>query len=165
MVLGAFLLIAEQAVSLAAADGRARIGSPISFEARDTTYTIAVVPDPTMSDPVESRIARLRCTVLQPDETISEFNAGKANVRLSTSVGVFAAKFPGQPGTTTVTCKWTGGGLGSSYFVARSHERTQLTAFVLFGLGFVLTLAGTYGVVIGLRGRPEIQPTAEHPTL
>ena len=56
---GIVVVVGQQAVHLAAAKGRARVGNPITFDANDADYTVLVTPDPLLADQVENRIASL----------------------------------------------------------------------------------------------------------
>ena len=148
LVIGGITLAGGQAVQVATADGRAKVGNPVRFEAEAGEYTITFIAEPTTKDFVEDRIAQMDCAVEQPDGSREELDPGSASVRTSTSVGVFAAKFRGQPGATEVLCEWTGtSDLGGFYTVARSSKTTQTIGIAALVGGVVLLLAGIGGMI------------------
>ncbi len=158
VVIGATVGWGSQALQVATAEGRAQVGNPIRFDADDgTTYAITVIPEPTTGDFVEDRISQLGCTVEHPDGTTQTLNPSAASVRTSTSVGVFAADFDGRGGATTVTCAWERGDLGSFYAVAKTHRVTRYIGTGVLVGGILIGLAGVSALVVGYRGKPELQ--------
>jgi hypothetical protein len=155
---GALLVSAEQAVQVAAAEGRARVGNPVTFDADEREYAITLTPDPLVGQLTEDRIGQLDCAVEHPDGTTEQLDPSSAAVRTSTSVGVFAAAFDGRGGPTAVTCTWRGAGAsGGSYSVGRTQEAVQIAGIVALVAGVVLLIAGSWAMVVGYRGRPEVQ--------
>jgi hypothetical protein len=155
---GAVLVSGEQAVQVATAEGRARVGNPVTFDAAEREYAITLTPDPLLGQLTEDRIGQLDCAVEHPDGTTEDLDASSAAVRTSTSVGTFAASFDGRGGPTTVSCDWRGAGAtGGSYSVGRSQRAVQVVGIVALVAGVVLLIAGSWAMVIGYRGRPEVQ--------
>ena len=166
LVAGAALSTASQAWQLATADGRARVGNPVTFDAGEgATYAITLIPDPPAGEFVEDRIQQLGCEVVHPGGDVEEVDAASAEIRTSTSVGIFATDFEGRGGPTTVTCRWTGpSDLASSYTVAESHRATRYVGTGALVGGLLLALIGVGVVLKGYRGRPEIQDLTDlHP--
>jgi hypothetical protein len=157
VVVGWLIGLGSQALQVAAAKGRAKVGNPVTFDAADgKTYAITLIPEPTTGDFVEDRIGQLGCTVDHPDGTTDELDVSTATVRSSNAVGIFAADFTGRGGSTTVLCEWDGGDLGSFYAVARTHKATRyLGTGILIG-GIVLGIAGVGLLVRGYKDRPEL---------
>lgn len=162
VAIGAAVGWGSQALQVAAAKGRAQVGNPVRFDAQDgKTYAITVIPEPTTGDFVEDRISQLGCEVEHPDGTTEELDPSSAEIRTSTSVGVFAADFEGRGGSTTVLCEWEGpSDLGSFYAVARAHRATRYIGTGALVGGIVIGLLGVGALVRGYRGRPELQPIA-----
>jgi hypothetical protein len=157
-VAGALLVSGEQAVQVAAADGRARIGNPITFDADTRQYAITLTPDPLVGRFTEDRVGQLDCAVEHPDGTTVQLDPSSATVRTSSSVGVSVATFDGRGGPTTVTCAWGGAGAtGGSYSIGATQQAVQLAGIVALVAGIVLVIAGAWAMVIGYRGRPEVQ--------
>jgi hypothetical protein len=158
VAIGGLVGVGSQVLQVASAEGRARVGNPVTFDARQgTTYAITLIPDPTTADFVEERVGQLGCRVEHPDGDAEPLDASSSAVRTSTSIGVYATDFEGRGGPTTVVCEWERSGLGGSYAVARTHTATRwIGTGVLLG-GIVLGLAGVGLLVRGYRGRPQVQ--------
>ncbi|HWJ98518.1 MAG TPA: hypothetical protein VNQ33_10190 [Acidimicrobiales bacterium] len=158
VVIGAAVGFGSQALQVAAAKGRAKVGNPVTFDADDgTTYAITLIPEPTTGDFVEDRISQLGCEVRHPDGTTESLDPSSAEVRTSNSIGVFATDFEGRGGSTTVLCEWERGDLGSFYAVARTHRATRYIGTGALVAGIVIGIGGVGALVRGYRGRPELQ--------
>ena len=158
VAIGALVGVGSQVLQVASAEGRARVGNPVTFDARQgTTYAITLIPDPTTADFVEERVGQLACRAEHPGGAAEALDADSSAVRTSTSVGVHATDFDGRGGETTVRCEWGRSDLGGSYAVARTHTATRwIGTGVLVG-GIAIGLAGVGLLVRGYRGRPEVQ--------
>lgn len=159
VVIGAAVGFGSQALQLAAAEGRAQVGNPVTFDAEDgATYAITVIPEPTTGDFVEDRISQLACEVRHPKGEPQTLDPSSADVRTSNSLGVFATDFEGRSGETTVLCTWEGpSDLGSYYAVAKTHRATRYVGTGALVGGIVIGLVGVALLVRGYRGRPELQ--------
>ena len=158
VVIGMFVGFGSQALQVAAAKGRAQVGNPITFDAAaGKTYAITLIPEPTTGDFVEDRIGQLGCTVEHPDGETEDLDVRSAEVRTSTSIGIFATDFEGRGGSTTVRCEWERGDLGSFYAVARTHTATRYIGTGALVGGIALGLVGVALVIRGYQGKPELQ--------
>lgn len=158
IVAGALAVSGEQAVQVATAEGRGRVGNPISFDAGAREYAITLTPDPLLGELTEERVGQLDCVVEHPDGTTEELDPSSAAVRTTSSVGVSVAAFDGRSGSTTVTCAWNGAGdRGGSYSVGRTQRAVQVVGIAALVAGVVLVIVGSWAMVIGYRGRPEVQ--------
>lgn len=136
------------------------VGDPVTFDADEQASTaITLTPDPLVGQLTEDRIGQLDCAVEHPDGTTEDLNdPSSATVRTSSSVGVFAAALHGRGGPTTVTCTSHGAGAsGGSYSVGRTQEAVQIAGIVALVAGVVLLIAGSWAMVVGYRGKPEVQ--------
>lgn len=162
--IGGLTLNAAQALEVATAEGRARVGSEITFDAEaGQSYVILLTPDPGTTNFVEDRIAHLKCEVTDESGTTTQLDTSSVSVRSTTSVGTIATTFTAA-GPVEVNCDWAPGGPGSgSYSIAREREATRTTGYAFSGLGVVLGLAGAAALVVGFRGRQVIQaiPSAD----
>jgi hypothetical protein len=163
VVIGAAVGFGSAALQVAAAKGRAKVGNPVTFDAADgATYAITLIPEPATGDFVEDRIAQLGCTVDHPDGTSESLDPSSADIRTSSSIGIFAADFEGRGGRTTVRCEWEGpSDLGSFYAVARTHKATRYIGTGALVGGIVIGLIGVGALIRGYRGRPELQDIAD----
>lgn len=159
VAIGSVVTAGSQALQVARAQGRAEVGNPIAFDAEaEATYAITVIPEPTTSDFVEDRIAQLGCEVEHADGTTEVLDPSSADVRTSTSFGIFATDFSGRAGPTTVRCEWEGpSDLGSYYAVAETHRATRYLGTGSIVAGIVIGLVGVGALIRGYRGRPELQ--------
>lgn len=158
VAIGGLVGVGSQVLQVASAEGRARVGNPVTFDARQgTTYAITLIPDPTTADFVEERVGQLGCRVEHPGGATESLDASSSTVRTSTSVGVYATDFEGRGGETTVRCEWGRSDLGGSYAVARTHTATRWIGTGLLLGGVVLGIAGAGLLVRGYRGRPQVQ--------
>jgi hypothetical protein len=159
VVVGWLIGLGSQALQVAAAKGRAKVGNPVTFDAAGgKTYAITLIPEPTTGDFVEDRIGQLDCSVAHPDGSTDDLDVSTATVRSSNAAGIFAADFEGRGGTTTVRCAWGGpSDLGGFYAVARTHKATRYVGTGLLVGGIVLGIAGVGLLVRGYKARPEVQ--------
>lgn len=159
VAVGALIGTGSQALQVATAKGRAQVGNPVTFDADEgKTYAITVIPEPTTGDFVEERISQLGCAVEHPDGTTEALDASSAEVRTSTSIGIFAVDFEGRGGSTTVRCEWEGpSDLGSFYAVARANRATRYVGTGILLGGLAVGLVGVGLVIRGYKGKPELQ--------
>lgn len=152
---GAALAFATQALEVATAEGRAAVGSPISFQADDETYGIILLPEATGVSPDQIPVQNLQCSVMHPDGAAQEVDTASSGSRLETSAGREAGSFEGRAGATTVTCAWRDGHTspGDFYSVATLSETAHLIGNILLIGGVVVIGVGVVLLVIGIRGR------------
>lgn len=162
LLVGGIVLAGQQVVQVAAAKGRARVGNPITFDARDgKDYAVTLIPDPGSADFTEGHIADLECTVTHPGGATDDLDVRRASTRVTSSVGILAARFTGHGGRTTVACEWSEGHeYQGSYAVARSRSSVRIAGIALVAGGIVGLVVGIPLIVLGFRGRPEVAPPA-----
>ena len=158
LVVGFVLIGATQAIEVAAAEGRARVGNAVSFDADARTYVVIFTPDPGTEPFVGDRLAQLDCVATYGDGTVDEIDTRSTAERTTTSIGTVAATFDGREGTVEVRCEWRrGSGLSSgSYSVAVRHTKARLAAYGAIGLGTAAGIAAAVALTIGFRGRQVV---------
>jgi hypothetical protein len=157
IAVGSVIAVGQQAVQLAAASGRARVGNPIRFDAEEARYVVTFVADPIARDFAEDRIQYMDCTVRHADGT-EDLDPASASMRLASSAGVFIDDFRGRGGPTEVTCEWQRNhDVAGSYVVAKSRKSVEIIGTVALVAGILVLIGGISALIVGYRGKQEIQ--------
>lgn len=159
-IIAGLLLAGNQAVQVLAAEDRATVPDPLTFEAQDSSYAVLLLPTtigiPFMGNPV----AALTCDVDLADGTTAVLRGARQATSIETGAGETVGSFDAVPGPTTVTCDFTGSPDTSGYFVAVAAQRSvpDLVAFGGVALGIVAMIVGAILIGKGIRGRAVIRP-------
>lgn len=159
-IVAGLLLAGNQAVQVLAAEDRATVPDPLTFQAQDSAYVVLLLPTtigiPFMGNP----IAELTCDVNLADGATAVLRGARQATLIETSLGETVGSFDAVAGPTTVTCDFSGSPDTSGYFVAVAAQRSALNLVGIAGLaiGVVAMIVGAVLIVIGIRGRALIQP-------
>jgi hypothetical protein len=138
----------------------AEVGTPITFDAEDRSYVVVFIRGE-FDDAFyrEKAVANMRCDVTSADGVSVTVDGSSQGVASDTDFGSSVGTFDAVAGPTTVACAFVRdpGGLLQNYAVAPERKGAKIAAYVLVGLGSVVTMIGVRFVITGLRGRSVVE--------
>lgn len=159
-MVGALLFVILGGAEVLAAVDRAEVGTPITFDAEDRTYVVVFIRGE-FDDAFyrEKAVANMRCDVTTADGVSVTVDGSTQGVASETDFGSSVGTFDAVAGPTTVACAFVRdpGGLLQNYAVAPERKGAKIAAYVLVGLGSVVTMIGVRFVITGLRGRSVVE--------
>jgi uncharacterized membrane protein len=155
LAIGAAILWGSQTVQVLGADGRAKLGAPLRFDADAREYSLVLLPNPLAPSDQDRALIRTDCSVTTSDGATRQLDVAHRAIRLETSLGRELTSFDAPAGATTARCAFSDSEptTGYVYAVAPRHAKLVIGGLALFVVGVVLTLIGVALVVVGFRGR------------
>jgi len=137
---------------------RAEVGTPITFDAEDRTYVVVFIRGEFQEFNFRA-VSNMRCDVTTADGASVTVDGSSQAVASESDFGSSVGTFDAVAGPTTVACDFVRdpGGLLQNYAVAPERKGAKIAAYVLVGLGSVVTMIGVRFVITGLRGRSVVE--------
>lgn len=160
LLAGVLLFTVLAGAEVLAAVDRAKVGTPITFDAEDRTYVVVYIRGEfNEANYVDRAVANMRCDVTTADGASVVVSGNSQAVASTTDFGSSVGTFAAVAGPTTVACDFVRnpGGLLQNYAVAPQRRDAKTVSWVLLGLGAALTLVGVRFVITGLRGQSVIE--------
>ena len=160
-VVGVLLFTILSGAEVLAAVDRAEVGTPITFDAEARTYRVVFIRGE-IEELNFRAVSNMRCDVITADGASATVDGSSQAVASESEFGSSVGTFDAVAGPTTVACDFVRdpGGLLQNYAVAPERTGAKIAAYVLLGLGSVVTMIGVRFVITGLRGRSVVEHVA-----
>jgi hypothetical protein len=148
-------VVVDNAEVLVAID-RAEVGSPISFDAENRSYSLVYIRGELDTEDYRDRaVANLECVITDASGGVQTVEGRSQAVYSTSTLGSSIGTFDAVAGPTTVLCEFIRdpGGFLQNYALAPNRAAAKIVAWVVMGLGVFVGTIGGLLIGVGMRGR------------